>query len=145
MVPANRTVLSVDSEPDTPCYLATISGGNHVKKASPESHLGIHIENRRGGHHDRQDDRSGGVEVSRVLRTTRKTAINCRRATLQQLHATIVASPDEVRDQVRNLTRMLLLRTCASWNICNPRIGSPVSTKAITLAIGVAATREHHW
>lgn len=60
-------------------------------------------------------DRSGGVEALRVLRTTRKTAIKCRRATLQQLHNTIVASPDEVRDQVRNLTRMQLLRTCASW------------------------------
>ena len=60
-------------------------------------------------------DRSGAVEALRVLRTTRKTAIKCRRATLQQLHNTIVASPDEVRDQVRNLTRMQLLRTCASW------------------------------
>jgi len=60
-------------------------------------------------------DRSGAVEALRVLRTTRKTAIKCRRAALQQLHNTIVASPDEVRDQVRNLTRMQLLRTCASW------------------------------
>ena len=55
-------------------------------------------------------DRSGGVEALRVLRTTRKTAIKCRRATLQQIHNTIVASPDEVRDQVRNLTRIQLLR-----------------------------------
>jgi transposase len=30
-------------------------------------------------------DRSGAVEALRVLRTTRKTAIKCRRATLQQL------------------------------------------------------------
>lgn len=59
-------------------------------------------------------DRSGGVEALRVLRTTRKTAIKCRRAALQQIHNTIVASPDEVRDQVRNLTRMQLLRICAS-------------------------------
>ena len=31
-------------------------------------------------------DRSGAVEALRVLRTTRKTAIKCRRAALQQLH-----------------------------------------------------------
>ena len=60
-------------------------------------------------------DRNGSVEALRVLRTTRKTAVKCRRATLQLLHNTIVASPDEVRDQLRNLTRMQLLRTCASW------------------------------
>ena len=51
-------------------------------------------------------DRSGTVEALRVLRTTRKTAIKCRRAALQQLHNTIVAAPEEVRDQVRNLTRV---------------------------------------
>ena len=42
-------------------------------------------------------DRSGSVEALRVLRTTRKTAIKCRRAALQQLHNTIVAAPEEVR------------------------------------------------
>jgi hypothetical protein len=60
-------------------------------------------------------DRAGQVEALRVLRTTRKTAVKCRRATLQQLRNTITASPEEVRDQVRNLTRMQLLRTCAAW------------------------------
>ena len=30
-------------------------------------------------------------------------------------HNTIVAAPEEVRDQVRNLTRMQRLRTCAAW------------------------------
>ena len=59
-------------------------------------------------------DRSGAVEALRVLRTTRRTAMKCRRATLQQLHNTIVAAPEEVRDQVRNLTRMQRLRTCAA-------------------------------
>jgi transposase len=60
-------------------------------------------------------DRNGAVEALRVLRTTRKTAIKCRRAALQQLHNTIIAAPDEVRDQLRNLTRMRRLRLCASW------------------------------
>ena len=60
-------------------------------------------------------DRAGAVEALRVLRTTRKTAVKCRRATLQPLHNTIVAAPEEVRDQVRNLTRVQRLRTCAAW------------------------------
>ena len=60
-------------------------------------------------------DRSGAVAALRVLRTTRKTAVKCRRATLQQLHNTVVAAPEEVRDQVRNLTRMQRLRMCAAW------------------------------
>lgn len=60
-------------------------------------------------------DRNGAVEALRVLRTTRKTAVKCRRAALQQLHNTIVAAPDEVRDQLRNLTRMRRLRLCAAW------------------------------
>ena len=50
-----------------------------------------------------------------MLRTTRKTAVRCRRATLQQIHNTMVASPEEVRNLVRHMTRMQLIRTCASW------------------------------
>lgn len=60
-------------------------------------------------------DRSGAVEALRVLRTTRKTAVRCRRATLQQVHNTVVAAPEEVRDLVRHMTRMQLIRTCAAW------------------------------
>jgi len=60
-------------------------------------------------------ERSGAVEALRVLRTTRKTAVRCRRATLQQLHNTILAAPDELRDQLRHMTRMRRLRTCAAW------------------------------
>jgi transposase len=58
-------------------------------------------------------DRSGAVEALRVLRTTRSTAVKCRRATLQQLRNTILAAPDEVREPLRYLTRMQLIRTCA--------------------------------
>jgi hypothetical protein len=59
-------------------------------------------------------DRNGQVEALRVLRTTRKTAIRCRRATLQQLHNTIVAAPDAIREQFRHMTRMELIRTLAA-------------------------------
>ena len=60
-------------------------------------------------------DRSGTVESLRVLRATRKTAIKSRRFSLQHLRATIVAAPDEIRDHIRSMTRMQLIRHCASW------------------------------
>lgn len=82
-------------------------------------------------------DRSGQVEALRVLRTTRRTAVKCKRATLQQMHNTILAAPDEVRDQVRNLTRMQLLRTCAGWRpdqlaFRDPVIATKISLKSLS-------------
>ena len=81
-------------------------------------------------------DRGGAVEALRVLRTTRKTAVKCRRAALQQLHNTIVAAPDEVRDQVRNLTRMRRLRICAAWRpdaagYRDPAVATKLSLKSL--------------
>ena len=72
----------------------------------------------------------------RVLRTTRKTAVKCRRAALQQLHNTIVAAPDEVRDQIRNLTRMRRLRICAAWRpdaagYRDPAVATKLSLKSL--------------
>ena len=48
-------------------------------------------------------DRSGAVEALRVLRTTRSSAVKCRRAALQQLRNTVLAAPDEVREPLRYL------------------------------------------
>lgn len=54
--------------------------------------------------------RDGRIEALRVLRTTRQTAVKARRAALQQLNNTIIAAPDEVREQTRSMTRMQLVR-----------------------------------
>src|SRR5512144_1355715 len=59
--------------------------------------------------------KDGKVEALRVLRVTRTTAVKVRRAALQMLRAQIISAPEELRDQVRNLTRMQLIRTCAAW------------------------------
>ena len=85
-------------------------------------------------------DEDGSVEALRVLRTTRKTAIKCRRAALQQLYNTIVAAPEEVRDQVRNLTRMRRLRTCAAWRpdavgYRDPVVATKLSLKSLARRI----------
>jgi transposase len=55
------------------------------------------------------------IESLRVLMACRKTAVSARRIALQMIHNTIVCAPDGLRDQLRNLTRMQLVRTLASW------------------------------
>jgi transposase len=58
--------------------------------------------------------RDGRIEALRVLRTTRQTAVKARRAALQQLHNTIIAAPDAVREQWRGRSRMQLIRGLAA-------------------------------
>ena len=59
--------------------------------------------------------RDGMIEALRVLVATRKTAVTARRVALQMIHNTIVAAPDGLRDQLRAMTRMHLVRTLAAW------------------------------
>ncbi len=59
--------------------------------------------------------RSGMIEALRVLKVCRKTAVAARRIALQMIQMNIVSAPDELRDQIRHLTRMHLIRTLASW------------------------------
>src|SRR6478672_5644315 len=59
--------------------------------------------------------RDGMIESLRVLMACRKTAVSARRVALQMIQNTIVCAPDGLRDQLRNLTRMQLVRTLASW------------------------------
>jgi transposase len=59
--------------------------------------------------------KSGRVEALRVLRLTRAGAIRSRVKALQLLRSHAISAPDEVRDLVRELTRMQMLRTVAAW------------------------------
>jgi transposase len=59
--------------------------------------------------------RDGMIEALRVLKACRKTAITARRVALQMIHNTIVAAPEELRDALRRMTRMRLIRTLAAW------------------------------
>ena len=59
--------------------------------------------------------RDGMIEALRVLKACRKTAIAARRVALQMVHNTVVCAPDDLRDQLRKLTRMELIRTLAAW------------------------------
>jgi transposase len=77
--------------------------------------------------------KDGAVESLRVLRVTRQTAIRARRNALQLLRMSIVSAPDELRDQVRSLTRMQLIRTCAGWRPDTTNAADPVSATRIAL------------
>lgn len=59
--------------------------------------------------------RDGMVESLRVLKACRKTAVAARRVALQLIQNTIVCAPDALRDILRNMTRMQLIRTLAAW------------------------------
>lgn len=55
------------------------------------------------------------VESLRILKACRKTAVAARRVALQMIQNTIVCSPDGLRDLLRTMTRMQLVRTLAAW------------------------------
>jgi transposase len=59
--------------------------------------------------------RDGMIESLRVLKACRKTAVAARRVALQMIHNTIVCAPDELREALRKMTRMQLIRTLAAW------------------------------
>ena len=59
--------------------------------------------------------RNGMIESLRVLKACRKTAVAARRIALQMIHNSIVCAPDELREMLRKMTRMQLVRTLAAW------------------------------
>lgn len=77
--------------------------------------------------------RDGMIESLRVLRACRKTAVAARRVALQMIHNTIVCAPDDLRDQLRKLTRMGLVRTLAAWRPDMADYRSVASAYRITL------------
>jgi transposase len=79
----------------------------------------------------------GYVEMIRVLRLARRSAMKARTQAANQLHALVVNAPDELRTPLRNLTlAALIARTARS------RIGPLTSTTAATkLALRELARR----
>ena len=59
--------------------------------------------------------RDGMVESLRLLKMCRKTAISARRIALQIIHMNIISAPENLRDSLRKMTRMQLIRTLAAW------------------------------
>ena len=84
--------------------------------------------------------RDGMVESVRVLRLTRSTAVRARTKALQLLRHHIVSAPDQLPDQVRNLTRTQLIRTCAAWRpdtagYRDPAVATRIAVKSLARRI----------
>jgi transposase len=77
--------------------------------------------------------RDGMIESLRVLKACRKTAVAARRVALQMIQNTIVCAPDELREMLRKMTRMQLVRTLAAWRPDLTDYRSVVSAYRITL------------
>ena len=65
------------------------------------------------------------VESLRALKIARSTAIKARRVALQMIHALIISAPEELRDQLRNMTRMQLIRTWPRGDPTPPDTATP--------------------
>ena len=57
--------------------------------------------------------RDGAVEAIRLIRTTRRSAVQARRAAIQQIHAVLIGAPDDLRRQLADLSRAVLVERCA--------------------------------
>src|SRR3954452_8656097 len=77
--------------------------------------------------------RDGMIEPLRVLRACRKTAVAARRVALQMIHNTMVCAPDELREALRQMTRMQLIRILAAWRPDLTDYRNVVSAYRITL------------
>ena len=75
----------------------------------------------------------GMVESLRALKIARSTAVKARRVALQMIHALIISAPEELRDQLRNMTRMQLIRTIASWRPDATGYRDPVTATKMSL------------
>ena len=71
--------------------------------------------------------RDGMIESLRVLKACRKSAVAARRVALQMIQNTTVCAPDELRETLRKMTRMQLIRTLAAGSDGLPqrRLGLP--------------------
>ena len=78
-------------------------------------------------------NKNGRVEALRVLRLTRAGAVRSRTKALQLLRSHAVSAPDEVRDEVRSLTRMQLLRTVAAWRPDSDDCDHPATATRIAM------------
>ena len=77
--------------------------------------------------------RDGMIESLRVLKACRKTAVAARKIALQMIHNTIVCAPEELREVLRELTRMQLIRTLAAWRPDLSDYRNPASAYRIAL------------
>jgi transposase len=81
-------------------------------------------------------DRTGAIEALRSLRVARSSAVRMRRQALQQLDSLLVSAPDDVRDPLRDLTRMTRVRRCGELapnaaNAAQPAVAVQLAVRSL--------------
>lgn len=128
LAPLSVSALNVSAHTELACYATLQSAGVDVLEVTAPDKM----ERRRRGKSDTIDaesaahaafsrirtvtpkTRGGMIEALRVLKVCRKTAVAARHTALKMIQMNIVSAPDELRDQIRSLTRMQLIRTLTS-------------------------------
>lgn len=77
--------------------------------------------------------RDGMVEALRMLQKARSTAVAARRAALQMIRADIISAPEELRDQLRGMTRMQLIRHLVATRPDSTDFKTPLGATKIAL------------
>lgn len=77
--------------------------------------------------------RDGMVEALRMLQKTRSTAVAARRVALQMIRADIISAPKELRDQLRGMTRMQLIRHLVATRPDSTDFRTPLGAAKIAL------------
>lgn len=77
--------------------------------------------------------RDGQVESLRALRLVRASAVQARTIAFQELDQLLVTAPAQLRDQIRNLPRMELIRRCAAWRPNTGNAADPLTATRIAL------------
>ena len=80
--------------------------------------------------------RSGQVEAVRALRLPRASAVKARVVAFQELDQLLVTGPAQLRDQIRDLPKMKLIRSCAEWrpnpsNAADPRTATRIAMRRL--------------
>jgi len=80
--------------------------------------------------------RDGQVEALRVLRLTRASAVKARSKAWLLLQQLLVTAPNQLRDQLRELDRMELIRRCAAWrpdshDAADPMVATRIGLKKL--------------
>ena len=73
------------------------------------------------------------VEALRMPQKTRSTAVAARRAALQMIRADIISAPEELRDQLRGMTRMQLIRHLVATRPDSTGFRTPLGAAKIAL------------
>jgi transposase len=77
--------------------------------------------------------RDGQVEALRMLRLTRASAVQARTKAFQEIDQLIVTAPEQLRDQLREMAKMDLIRCCAACRPDSHHVADPIVAARIGL------------